>query len=455
MMKQSWKEYQAQLQRESAKKTYYQRLVKFVVFPILIGVAVFAAVGSIGRIIDWKFTSQPKGDAEQNKDINGSVHPLMDKINVRELLDDSMFINLTDDLVDIHHNGRKLHADTSLDVAMQQFMLSKLDRANSRYIGIVAMDPTTGRVLAMIGFDRKDPFSNPCVDNRFPAASVFKIITATAGIEKFGFTPDTTFAYNGGKYTLYKSQLKNKTNRYSQRITFRDSFAQSVNPVFGKIGVLYLKKSTIEQYAEAFGFNRAIDFEIPFSSGIIHVTDKPYHWAEIASGFNRETLLSPLHGALLSSALLNSGKLPEPTVIDRIIDENGQMIYRNRIAYVNQACTPDAAKIVKTLMTETIRSGTCKDAFKGYRKDPIFSKLSIGGKSGSIANKAHDVRFDWFVGFAEQKKGAQKLVVSVVVGHEEYIGIRASRYARMVIKRFFSRYLAQKAAVSKKAAADS
>lgn len=444
------------MQQEAARKTVRQRILRFVVFPFLIGMVAFAAITSIGRVVDWKFTGQTGKGGGADKEMNHSAQQLMDKKEVRALLDDSRFVNLTDDLLGIHHNGQNLHADTSLDVSMQQYMLSKLDRANSRYIGIVALDPETGRVLAMIGFDRKDPFNNPCVDNRFPAASVFKIITATAGIEKFGFTPNTTFAYNGGKYTLYKSQLKNKTNRYTQRISFRDSFAQSVNPVFGKIGVLYLKKSALEKYAAAFGFNRAIDFEIPFSPGTLHVTDKPYHWAEIASGFNRETLLSPLHGALLPSALLNQGKLPEPTVIDRIVDENGQVVYRNHVAYINQACTPKAAKILKTLMAETIRSGTCRDAFKGYRKDPIFSKLNMGGKSGSIANKAHDVRFDWFVGFAEQKnKGGQKLAVSVVVGHEEYIGIRASQYARMMIKRFFSQHFAQNQPVSKKVEAGS
>lgn len=454
-MEQSWRKYQAQLKREAEKKKHYQRFVKFFVFSVLIGVVLFGAMASIGRFIDWKFKAQSGGDTGQDRKANSRVQQLIDKKEVRALLDDSMFVNLTDDLLAIRHNGRKLHADTSLDVSMQQFMLSRMDRVNSRYIGIVALDPTTGRVLTMTGYDRKDPFNNPCVDNRFPAASVFKIITATAGVEKFGFTPETKFIYNGGKYTLYKSQLKDRKNRYSQSITLQDSFAQSVNPVFGKIGVLYLKKSNIEIYAEAFGFNRNIDFEIPVSPSIIQVTDKPYHWAEIASGFNRETLLSPLHGALLSSVMLNRGKLPEPTVIDRIVDEDGRTIYQNRVAYVSQACTQEAASIIKMLMAETIRSGTCRDAFKGFRKDPVFSKLSIGGKSGSIANKAHDVRFDWFVGFAEQKQGIQKLAVSVVVGHEEYIGIRASQYARMVMKRFFSRYIAQKDPPTKKTAAGS
>jgi beta-lactamase class D len=58
----------------------------------------------------------------------------------------------------------------------------------------------------------------------------------------------------------------------------------------------------------------------------------------------------------------------------------------------------------------------------------ILSKLNIGGKSGSIDNKAHDARYDWFVGFAEEKDG-----------HE-----RASHYARMAMKQYFRNYFAKK-----------
>jgi hypothetical protein len=63
--------------------------------------------------------------------------------------------------------------------------------------------------------------------------------------------------------------------------------------------------------------------------------------------------------------------------------------------------------------------------------------LSIGGKTGSIYNNSHDVKFDWFTGYAEEKKGDGKIAISVVVGHGKYIGKRASAYARLAIKEFF------------------
>ena len=92
----------------------------------------------------------------------------------------------------------------------------------------------------MVSFDKGDASNNTCTDNMFPAASVFKIVTAAAAIEKYQFDPDTPLTYNGRKYTLYRSQLKENRTKWTHEISLKDSFAQSVNPVFGKIGALYL-----------------------------------------------------------------------------------------------------------------------------------------------------------------------------------------------------------------------
>jgi cell division protein FtsI/penicillin-binding protein 2 len=210
--------------------------------------------------------------------------------------------------------------------------------------------------------------------------------------------------------------------------------------VFGKIGVNYLGKNTLEKYAEAFDFNKNIDFEIEIAPSFVNISDEPYQWAEVACGFNNKTKISPLHGAMMASAIINQGSIMEPTIVDQIISEKGEIIYRNRLVTINQAITPRASNILNQLMVATIRSGTCKKAFRGYRKDNILSKLNIGGKTGSIDNKFHDARYDWFVGFAEEKDGSKKIAVSVIVAHEKYIGLRASYYARIAMKKYFLNY---------------
>lgn len=335
------------------------------------------------------------------------------------------------------------YLETSLDAGLQHYLEERMDRKNSRFIGIVVMQPETGRILAMAGFDKTDSDVNPCLRNSFPAASIFKIVTAAAAVDQCGYDAKTRVRFNGYKHTLYRSQLKEKNNRYTQTISFKDSFAQSINPVFGKLGILYLGKTTLEAYAESFGFNQSIDFELPVQASHFQVKEKPYHWAEIASGFNNDTTISPLHAVIMASAVVNDGRMVAPTIVDRVLDEKGHLLYRNHTQWLGRAMTPKASSVLAQLMEATVQTGTGRKAFRDRRRHKVLSKLTIGGKTGSIFNRAHDARFDWFVGFAQQKKGSARLAVAVLVAHEEYIGTRATEYARWAMDHYFTDHLAQ------------
>jgi cell division protein FtsI/penicillin-binding protein 2 len=369
---------------------------------------------------------------------------LIEKTDVHVLLGKTRMINLEADPVLVDFDGRPYRVSTSLNFGLQQHLLKRMDRVNSRYIGIVVMAPDTGRLLAMAGFNKIDPEMDPCLTADYPAASLFKIVTAAAAVEEKGYKAGSRFSFNGYKHTLYKRQLTNKTNRYTNSISLRDSFAQSVNPVFGKIGALVLQRKTLEAYGDAFAFNRTVDFEIPWPTSRLTVKDDSYHRAEIASGFNRQTTISPLHGAVIVSAVVNGGTPVEPTLIDRIVDDAGRSVYRAEPRFLSSAVSPRTAKVLDQLMVATVVSGTAKKIFRGYKRSKVLSRLRIGGKTGSIYNRAHDARFDWFVGFATEAKGAEKMVVSVVVAHEEYIGTRAGQYARLAIENYFKDYFAQK-----------
>jgi cell division protein FtsI/penicillin-binding protein 2 len=222
----------------------------------------------------------------------------------------------------------------------------------------------------------------------------------------------------------------------------KNAFAKSVNPVFGKLGALYLGRDELESYARAFGFNHPINFEIYLSPSRTVITDEPYQWAEIASGFNRQTMMSPVHGALIAATIFNHGKLIEPTVVDRIAGEDGAELYRSRPATITQAFAPDTSNALHKLMQATARSGTMRGAVRRYRRDKIISQLEIGGKTGTINNKTDDVKYDWFVGYAQDKDGGGKLILSVLVAHHKYIGIRASQYAIMAFKQYFKTHFA-------------
>jgi cell division protein FtsI/penicillin-binding protein 2 len=437
-----WREYQDKLKKTSRKRSIFRYGVK------LITLACLLFLGAYLIIAGWRGRDSEHADVQpvaesDNKESSITPGYLLLKEDIQNLITAADIVNLQDESIKIVADGSELRVATSIDIALQQFILKKMKKSTSRYIGIVVMNPSSGRVLAMAGYDKTDPSGNPCLENKFPAASIFKIVTAAAAIEKCGFSPQSDFKYNGRKHTLYKKQLKELNNKYTNHVTLKDSFAESVNPVFGKLGAIYLGKHALEEYADAFGFNSRICFEVELPKSSMRISESHYNWAEIACGFNRETMISPIHGALIASTILNQGGLLEPTIVDRIVDARNRAVYSSHVTRVKQAIRPETSKAIRTLMMATVRYGTCRKSFRGYTRDRVLSKLNIGGKTGTIDNKAHDARYDWFIGFAEEKDGPGKIAISVLVAHEKYIGTRASQYARLIMKEFFRDYFAK------------
>ena len=334
---------------------------------------------------------------------------------------------------------------TSIDIYLQEYLLSllerlkRLTRGKPQRIAFVIMEADTGKIIAMTGFDLENPDTNPCTESDYPAASIFKIVTAAAAVETLGYTPQTQLYFNGNKYTLYKRQLKDVKNKYSYKISFSRAFAESVNPVFGKIGKNYLGKEKLESYAGAFGFNRVIHSELPFTSGSFETNGSAYHLAELGCGFNNDTTISPVFGAMLISAVVNSGKVMLPSIVEHVTDSDGHIIYKNKKATYITAIKPETAATMMQLMEKTISKGTARKSFRGALRDKVLSKLIIGGKTGSLYNKEHTVKYDWFTGFGKEKKTNKKIALSIVVGHRKYIGTRATTYAKMILKKYFKK----------------
>ncbi len=400
------------------------------------------------------FKSSENAELAQNNNRYNGILPVCDtldldqklrtahgltKDDLRKIIDSSVIFNTHDPVLSVKYKSYPLQITTSIDPAMQASIKKMITRSTARQVAVVVLEPQTGRIISMAGFDRDDTAINPCTSKCFPAASIFKMITAAAAIEARDFRPDTTLRFNGRKHTLYKSQLKNIRNRYTASITLMDSFAQSVNPVFGKIGIFTLGRNTLEKYAYAFGFERNIAFELPVAESRFTITDSSYHIAEIASGFNRETVITPLHGALITAAAINSGTIMEPAVIDFIEDMNGRILYENQPELLSSPITPDSAGQLKRLLEATVKKGTARKSFRGWRRDRVLSKLDIGGKTGTIDSTDHTIRYDWFCGFAQEKDSGRQITVAVLVGHAKpKLDVRASMYARSTIRNYFA-----------------
>ena len=450
----SWRTYQSDFIFRRKKKSFFQKFLKFV---LIMGIPGFIILGG-WHFPDFKpfFNPDPPPTALYEPDKSETPDPenpnienqeietaKLKKEGLKSLIQDLVFLNADQNVFSVETAQDKYTIFTSLDTDLQKDLVSALkdlktlDRGKPQRIAIVAMDVATGSLLAMAGFDLDDPKANPCVESNYPAASIFKIVTATAAVDSLGYTAHTPLYFNGNKYTLYKGQLVEGKNKHSTQISLGNAFAESINPIFGKLGKNHLGGKKLASYAQAFGFNQTPDSELEFESGRFKVTESEFHTAELGSGFNRETMISPIFGAMLVTAVLNSGTSLVPHIVNQVETSQGEIIYTAKKEPYKTAMTPESANTMIQLMEKTITQGTAKKSFKGFSKDKTLSKLVIGGKTGSLHNREGTVKYDWFTGFGKERNGDRTLAVSIVVGHRKYIGTRASSYAKNILKTYF------------------
>jgi len=147
--------------------------------------------------------------------------------NLLSCLDGKSFVNIRKPAFTTELEGRMCRVETSIDSRLQEALLSKVEemmsreRYTSRCVGIVVLSADTGRVLSMVSFDRQNPTHNTCISDQFPAASIFKIITAAAAVDARGLNSDSLVTYSGQKHTLYRGQLKETNKRYTHTISQR------------------------------------------------------------------------------------------------------------------------------------------------------------------------------------------------------------------------------------------
>jgi cell division protein FtsI/penicillin-binding protein 2 len=358
-------------------------------------------------------------------------------------------------------DGQTLYARTTLDPVLQAKALELVAQAGAVRAALVVVDPATGRVLALAGAGRDG--GNAALSGTYPAASVFKMVTAAAAVERASLTSDSVINYDGAKHTLYKANVVKGLDQGTHRTTLRTGFAQSVNSVFGKIGALAVGGQGLARTADNFGFNRALPFEMPLEAstfalgttgslappatppagdyeetpesalpeatleeagvapaGESDLDSEIFHLAELASGFNRATRISPVHGALMAAAAVNGGTLYEPTVIDEVFTRANEILYQGVSIPAGPAVMAETAAELRDMMHATVLEGTGRKRLSDALEQPVLSRLELGGKSGSI-NDDDGSRVDWFVAFAnprEPDSTAPPLALAAVVVHQ-------------------------------------
>jgi len=242
---QGWREYQKRLQREGRRTRLLKRSLWLLPLLVLLGLGI--QFFKINLSTGYFNTFTEKAALFEGQGTETSI--LFTKKDLRALISPDDLFKDSGEKIDLHCSDRSFSLETSLDRGLQGYMLKKIRSSQSPMIGFVAIDPPTGRILSMIDSKKVDAVKSVCLSSQFPAASIFKIVSAAAAIDGCQLSADTKLTYNGRRHTLYKNQLTHQTNRYTNKVSLKTSFARSINPVFGKLGIYRLKRELLEEYA--------------------------------------------------------------------------------------------------------------------------------------------------------------------------------------------------------------
>jgi len=324
---------------------------------------------------------------------------------------------------------------------------SLLKKYRPDYAAIVMMDAKTGKILAISSFEKANPQgSNLALRATFPAASIFKVITASAAVDRAGVNPEHKIAYNGGNYTLYKRNvLSDKVNRWTRFITLKEAFARSINTAFGRLSLETLEPKDLSDYASRYMFNEPIpaDFAVDMSQAFVP-QEKGFALTEVASGYNRFNTLSPVHGAMLASTIINDGKMLVPYIVDSLENENGEAVYKAQVLERGQILRPESSEKVRQMMEQTVLSGTSRKTFRRIVRDKKFREIEMGGKTGHFTGMNPKGRTDWFIGYASDE--TDKIAIAAITVNVQKWTVKSSALGEMMFRKYFKDKLDEKEA---------
>lgn len=262
----------------------------------------------------------------------------------------------------------------------------------------VALEPKTGKVLALADYARGNPgVAGIWQRATYPAASVFKLITAAGALEKGYLHYDSPVSYRGNFYRLAPEKLTEKTKK-DRQTNFDEALGKSNNVVFARVASKLLGAQTLREYCQGFGFNTPILFDFPLEVSKAFVPEATYELARCGAGFG-EVTLSPLHAAMIAATIANRGVMMRPYITEEITDLQGEKIYQAKPDVLAQPINSKTASDLSRMMLRTVEDGTASKVFQRYGKN-LLRKMSICGKTGSLSGHNPPGMYDWFVGFA-------------------------------------------------------
>ena len=300
---------------------------------------------------------------------------------------------------------------TTIDPVLQQAAWDAL----SGYQGaIVAMDPHTGAVKAIVSSpsfdpnllashdlgavtayrdgllaDETKPMSDRATREVYPPGSTFKLVLAAAALEK-GYTPDTMIDTPSSiQLPNSSSVLYNSSDCGNGQVTLARALQLSCNTAFANLGT-NLGAEAIRVQAESLGFDSEHLPELGAATSTFPEKMDPAQLMLSSIG-EWDVKASPLQMAMVASAFVNNGAVPEPYLVEEVRAPDLKVL-QSHTPSSSRAVSPGTAQAMRDMMVQVVTGGTGKPA--------AIPGVVVGGKSGTTETDPTNPTYAWFVSFA-------------------------------------------------------
>jgi penicillin-binding protein A len=305
---------------------------------------------------------------------------------------------------------------------------------------VVALNPTTGAVLAMASSPAYNPnliekhfaqavrsggkcgaLVNRAVAGKYQPGSTFKVVTATAALNSGKFTPDSRF--NDPGYCIeYGRQVRNAGNPEAPEafgnVSLFQGLEHSVNSVFCNVGKA-IGAGLILEYTKRFGFYKPPPVELPenemaasglYNRGSLFYPKHPETQVDPGRlAFGQERLqVTPLQMAMVAAAVANHGLLMKPYLVQRVVSPGGKTVVRAQPRPYSRVMSASTASELNAMMQAVVTGGTGTAA--------QISGVPVAGKTGTAETGVGNIYTAWFIAFAPADH--PQVAVAVVVENQ-------------------------------------
>jgi len=340
-------------------------------------------------------------------------------------------------------NAEPLRGDNvhlTLELEMQQLAAQSLSGIRG---AIVAIEPASGRIIAMAsspGFNpnyverqwrdliadtESSPLLNRAAQGLYPPGSVFKLVTAHTIMTHMPNYMDF-YVDCRGTATFDGVNLQCFNQVAHGRVNLSDAMMHSCNIFFAE-ALIEIGYERLSDSARSLMFNGALSFDLEYLHARYTMQSGADTWEVIQTAIGQgRTLTTPLHMALITSAIANNGLMPEPHIGERITSYTGRTKWTRRTQQT-QVMSGENAVALTDMMIRVVESGTGTAV--------RVSNLSVAGKTGTAEIAGGDSH-GWFVCFAP----ADNPEIVIVVLTENSGGTqRAQQIARDMLVMYFER----------------